>query len=42
VFTFALAAAVLGVIHRRDRAGGVIAVAGVAGVAAFLVDVYLY
>jgi hypothetical protein len=42
VFTFAMAALVLGVVHRRDPAGEIIVLACVIGLIAFLVDVYLY
>jgi hypothetical protein len=42
VFTLAVGSAVLGAFHRRAPAGRVMAVAGVAGLVAFLVDIYLY
>jgi hypothetical protein len=42
VFTFALAAALLGIVRRRDPAGSVVTIAAVAGAIAFLVDIYLY
>lgn len=42
VFTLAVGSIVLGAIHRRAPAGRVMAVAGVAGLVAFLVDIFLY
>lgn len=42
VFTLAVGAAVLAAVHRGAPAGRVVAVAAVAGLVAFLVDVYLY
>ena len=42
IFTFALSAMLLGIARHRDPAGEVIAIAGVTGLVAFLVDVYVY
>jgi hypothetical protein len=42
VFTFALAALVLGVVLRRETAGRVVGLVAICAAAAFLVDIYLY
>jgi hypothetical protein len=42
VFTVAVASVLLGALHRRAPAGRVLALAGLAGLVAFLVDIYLY
>lgn len=42
VVTFAVGSFIIGALHRRMPAGRVVAVAVVAGLVAFVVDIYLY